>query len=262
MLRNILRLNSLSCLIFGIIMVFFHEQTLEHLGTREYHTLVYVLGLVLLVNTFHLIMASFRKNLIKGEVLYFSIGDLGWVILTFALILFSDVITTFYGLFSSISVALMVLIFSILQYSKAKKLPMDQISVSQALKTSKLKVWQKLSDFQNIHNIHPMVKDAIITNEQNSGIGAKRVCTFTDNSKVKEEVIGWQEGKLLEVEIKEINMPLDYLANKIEVFSDNITTTTVFRAKNIFAEILIGFFMRPLLIKRLNNVNKGFNTEK
>lgn len=243
-------------------MVFFYEQTIEHLGTKEYQALIYVLGFVLLVNTFHLIAASLRKNLIKSEVLYFSMGDLGWVILTFVLILFSDVITTSAGLISSIAVAMMVLVFSILQYLQAEKLPMDRITVSQPLKTSTLKVWQNLSDFQNIHKIHPMVKNAIITSEKRSGVGAKRVCTFTDNSKVKEEVVGWKEGKFLEVEIKEIDMPLDYLANKIEVFSDNITATTVFKAKNIFTEILIGFFMRPILIKRLNNVIAGFNEEK
>lgn len=259
MLSIILRLNSLSCLIFGIIMTFYFNESLKYLGTKEYQSLIFILGLVLLFNSVHLVFSSFRKKLIKGEILYFSLGDFIWVVLTFLLVTFTHVVTTQAGINIAIAVAIMVLVFSILQYKLASELPMDQISVAQTLKISKSKAWQNISNFKNIHKIHPMVKEAVIIGELDEGLGAKRLCTFNDDSQVREEVIGWQEGVLLEVEIKEMNMPIKYLANKIELDQDNITTTTTFKAKNLFAEILIGFIMRPLLVRRLQSVNSGFN---
>lgn len=261
MLRNILRLNAFSCLVFGSLFVFFHEGTYGFLKTQSLYFSVPSLGAILLIFAFHLIAASFRKDLIKGEVYYFSFGDFLWVFLSIALMSSTEIVTSHAGLWAGFLVALMVGGFGMAQLLLAKKLPKDKVSVSLPLKHSKEVLWSRLSDFENIDQHHPMVQESKLLNSSpKMGIGAKRQCTFQDGSQVHEEVVDWVEGEAFEVRVLGMNMPLSDLTNRVSITEDLITVSSSFRGKGFFSELLIGFLMRPLLKRKLKEVASGFNS--
>lgn len=122
MLRKILRVNALSCLVFGSLFVLKTPVVLSFLETKSLDFLISILGFTLLLFAIHLICASFRKLLIKNEILYFALGDILWVALTIILLLFSDITTSTRGVIASLLVALMVGAFGLMQMIYAKRI--------------------------------------------------------------------------------------------------------------------------------------------
>lgn len=84
-LRAVLRLNAASCLGFGLAAAFWPEATAAMLGTVP-AWLVRVAGLGLVANGGHLLLASARRNIMPGEVLWFTLGDLSWWLASLGLI--------------------------------------------------------------------------------------------------------------------------------------------------------------------------------
>lgn len=76
-LRFLLRLNAASCLSFGVLFVGRSERTAAFLGSMP-PQLLFGIGLGLLANGSHLLLAAGRQSLREGEVMWFSIGDLAW----------------------------------------------------------------------------------------------------------------------------------------------------------------------------------------
>ncbi|MCV6825783.1 MULTISPECIES: hypothetical protein [Halocynthiibacter] len=66
------------------------------------------LGIGLLANGVHLIVASRRKTVREFEVIWFSIGDFGWWLATLALIVTNFWITTTWGIAAAVIVATFV----------------------------------------------------------------------------------------------------------------------------------------------------------
>lgn len=85
-LRFILRLNALSCLIFGSLFLIGPTSVAAFLGTVP-RAMLAVVGAVLVLNGLHLIFASTRKHLIKNEILWFSSGDIIWWLASLGLVL-------------------------------------------------------------------------------------------------------------------------------------------------------------------------------
>lgn len=76
-LQLALRLNAASCLGFGAVFVLFAPGVSRLVGTVPVPVLL-ALGVLLLVNGGHLVLASLRTRPIWGEVLWFSLGDMTW----------------------------------------------------------------------------------------------------------------------------------------------------------------------------------------
>jgi len=89
----VLRLNAASCLGFGVLFAILPGEVSLMLGTAP-PSIVFGLGVVLLVNSGHLALASLRSRLIEAEVLWFSFGDMAWWIASLALIAAGVWITT------------------------------------------------------------------------------------------------------------------------------------------------------------------------
>lgn len=85
-LRVILRLNALSCLVFGSLFLIWPTSVALFLGTVPRAMLI-AIGGVLVLNGLHLIFASTRKHLMKHEILWFSSGDLIWWLASLGLVL-------------------------------------------------------------------------------------------------------------------------------------------------------------------------------
>ncbi len=59
------------------------------------------------------------------------------------------------------------------------------------------KIWQVLEDFSSVERFATTIKTSPIVNDKNSGLGAKRLCTFSDGSTLVEEIIDFQEDKVI-----------------------------------------------------------------
>jgi hypothetical protein len=86
-LASILALNAASCVVFGLLFLALPGGVAAFLGTPPAPAWVVAgLGVVLLVNGAHLAWAARQQRPRRALVLYFSGGDIGWVIATVALI--------------------------------------------------------------------------------------------------------------------------------------------------------------------------------
>ena len=113
-LRKTLLMNSVSCILFGLIFLIFPVHTNEFIGNNM-SWLTRVIGVILLFNGFHLIYASKRKSAICPEILYFVLGDFLWVLGTFVLIAMGIIITSTQGIVVSLIIATVVGTFGYLQ---------------------------------------------------------------------------------------------------------------------------------------------------
>lgn len=80
-LRFILRINAASCLLFGAAFALFPAVFAGWLGETPALALRLV-GVGLLGNGVHLVLAAARPVLRRGEVYWFSLGDLIWGVVT------------------------------------------------------------------------------------------------------------------------------------------------------------------------------------
>jgi len=79
-LATLLRLNAVSCLVFGALFVTAPGGVAAFIGVAP-GWVILALGLGLLVNGAHLLWAA-RRQPRCWEVRYFSLGDAAWVALT------------------------------------------------------------------------------------------------------------------------------------------------------------------------------------
>jgi len=91
-LATLLRLNALSCLLFGALFLVASGAVSAFLGGMPDWALR-GLGLVLALNGAHLLWAAGRRP--RGwEIRYFSLGDAAWVALTVAVLAAGAWVTT------------------------------------------------------------------------------------------------------------------------------------------------------------------------
>ena len=76
-LKNVLRINAASCIIFGILGILASSSVADFFGDPP-KWLVQATGAVLTMNGLHLILVSLRKTVKTWEIFYFSLGDLAW----------------------------------------------------------------------------------------------------------------------------------------------------------------------------------------
>ncbi len=103
-LRQMLRLNALSCLIFGALFAILPGTVVAVLGNPP-TGLVRAIGIGLLLNGLHLVLAAGRAQLRRGEVMWFSLGDLGWWTGSMALLASGVWVTTGLGIVLTAAVA-------------------------------------------------------------------------------------------------------------------------------------------------------------
>lgn len=106
-LRFVMRLNAASCVLFGLLFIVLPQAIAASLGQVP-QAIIVALGIGLLVNGAHLIVASRRSDLRKIEVIWFSLGDFGWWLTTLALIVADIWITTSSGIIVAVIVATVV----------------------------------------------------------------------------------------------------------------------------------------------------------
>lgn len=113
-LKKVLLLNSISCILFGLLFLFFPSSTSSFIGNNIVW-LIQVVGAILVINGLHLMYASKREKPVCPEVLYFILGDFLWVLGTIGLILGGLIITSTKGIIVSLIIAIMVATFGYMQ---------------------------------------------------------------------------------------------------------------------------------------------------
>jgi len=123
-LKNILKANAASCIIFGLLFIWAPIEIAKYLGGEDPmpELVLLTLGGVLMINGVHLIWASLQEEPNKFLILYFSFGDFLWMIATLVLIGLSLWITTPAGIIAAILIAIVVTVFGILQIIKRREM--------------------------------------------------------------------------------------------------------------------------------------------
>lgn len=123
-LKNILKANAASCIIFGLLFVWAPIEIATYLGGEDPmpELVLLTLGAVLMINGAHLIWASLQEEPNKFLILYFSFGDFLWAIGSAVLLLLGLWITTTIGIIATILIAVMVTLFGVLQIIKRREM--------------------------------------------------------------------------------------------------------------------------------------------
>ena len=119
-LSILMRTNAASCLIFGLLFLILPSEIATYLSSETpIPTIVLViLGIGLIINGGDLIQSSLKPIPTKSKILYFSIGDFIWAIVSISLVLLNIWITSKEGAIATLLVAFMVAIFGLLQMMK------------------------------------------------------------------------------------------------------------------------------------------------
>ncbi len=113
-LKATLLINATSCLVFGALFLIAPALVSEYLGEVP-NLAVQILGIVLIVNSVHLSFAAQRPSPYKLEIIWFSLGDFAWWLLTLGLIATGHWITTSNGVIVAAIIATGVAYLGILQ---------------------------------------------------------------------------------------------------------------------------------------------------
>jgi hypothetical protein len=121
-LKNVLKANAASCLIFGGILASIPESTARFLSEIDTapNLVLQILGVGLIIHGLHLLWASKQQNVKKKLIVYFSISDFIWVLMSLLLVISKIWITSKVGLTVTILVAVMVGYFGLMQWKTMK----------------------------------------------------------------------------------------------------------------------------------------------
>jgi len=208
-LRTVLRLNSFSCLVFGACFAAFPRSVNIYLaGTDRQHSVIAVLGYLLILNGMHLLLASFRRNIQRFEVVWFSLGDWIWVLATLILLLLNVLLTTLWGIVTSLTVSFLVFSFGLLQLSLLRLLGPHSVSVEVPFEGSAAAMWRALADFGNVDKFHPLVAKTELRSQQTCGLGAARHCWHRAGTEITETVVEWKDGEGFVVAHSDHKLPI------------------------------------------------------
>lgn len=131
------------------------------------------------------------------------------------------------------------------------------------IKSSKQKVWRKISNIVGLHSWLIDVKKTVYLSSKKRGVGAIREITFNDGNTIEEHVVAWQNGECFTY-VATDGLPLRaYVATiSIKAKSKNsvqLTWQSYLNSKKMtekeFSEFLV--FMRIFYEKSLTNLKSS-----
>ena len=125
------------------------------------------------------------------------------------------------------------------------------------------KAWSKISKITNLDWLDAQISTKFL-GEKKTGVGAKRLISFEDGSKVEEHVVGWKSKKYFSY-IAVSGLPLEAYHATISIEKDNnksvkVTWESYFASKSTknefdeFRKFLSNFYS-----KSLKNLKKEFS---
>ncbi|NQZ27167.1 MAG: SRPBCC family protein [Colwellia sp.] len=125
------------------------------------------------------------------------------------------------------------------------------------------KIWQVLEDFSSVEKFAATIKSSPIVNDISSGLGAKRLCTFTDGSSLVEEIIEYQEGQGYKMALSEFSLPLKSMQAEMRVKAIDANSCELYMSANFVVKAgplgwLLGqLIMRPVMKSVFKKVMTG-----
>ena len=127
----------------------------------------------------------------------------------------------------------------------------------------KQKVWQVMEDFSSVENFAATISSSPIVGDINSGVGAKRLCTFNDGSSLVEEIVGFQEGRGFKMTLSEYSLPLKSMQAEMKVREIDENSCEIYMSSEFVVKAgplgwLMGqFVMRPVMKSVFKKVMSG-----
>jgi hypothetical protein len=128
---------------------------------------------------------------------------------------------------------------------------MTHVTVERTVNLPSEQIWPILADFGGAYKFHPLVAHSPLIGDRTTGLGAQRRCEFYDGNHVTEEIVSWDEGRSMVVEITEGSMPLNCATAKIELSPAGPGKTTLLFSMNYEPKFgPLGWVMDKLMLKR------------
>ncbi|WP_299475971.1 SRPBCC family protein [uncultured Roseibium sp.] len=188
--RLFLGLNAAFSLLIGIDLVFAPAFAAEliFLEPAGWQSLVLrILGAGLIVFALDLILMATDRFVTKGQVLFISALDLGWVLGSGALLIFANQLFSGFGVAAIVAVAVFVAVFALGQYFGAQRIvaPLSQASVrsagekllasvSRTVAAPKDVVWKVMTDHPRYADVADNISKVEIV--AGNGEGMQRRC--------------------------------------------------------------------------------------
>ncbi len=115
------------------------------------------------------------------------------------------------------------------------------------------KIWQALEDYNSIEKFAMTIKSSASVNDINSGLGAKRSCTFNDGSSLVEEIIEYRSGQGYKMNISNHSMPLKSMQSEMKVTPINESSSEIYMSADFvvkggpFGWVMGQLVMRPIM---------------
>lgn len=112
-----MRANALSCIVFGLLFVLRPAEVATFSSSINPAPvwLILTVGIGLIVNGLDLIRASTQSRPGKLRIVYFSMADFAWAIISLVLMVANIWITSKAGIIAALIIGLMVTLFGALQ---------------------------------------------------------------------------------------------------------------------------------------------------
>lgn len=111
------------------------------------------------------------------------------------------------------------------------------------------KIWQVLENYSGVENFTATIKSSPIVGDIQSGLGAKRKCTFNDGSSLVEEIIEFNQGQGYKMELSEYSYPLKSMFAEMRVTKIDANTSEIFMSSEFIVKGgPLGWLMGTLLM--------------
>ena len=110
-----------------------------------------------------------------------------------------------------------------------------------------------MEDFSSVEKFATTIKSSPFINDINSGLGAKRLCTFNDGSSLVEEIIEFQNGQGFKMKLSEFSLPLKSMSAEMRVKEIDANSSELYMSSDFVVKAgplgwLMGFLlMRPMM---------------
>lgn len=114
-------------------------------------------------------------------------------------------------------------------------------------------IWQVLDNYGAIEKFALTIQSSETVGELQTGLGAKRKCTFNDGSSLVETITEYNQGQGYKMELSEHKMPVISMLSEMKVttINDNscvIYMSTDFEMKGgIFGKLMGALLMKPMM---------------
>lgn len=125
-----------------------------------------------------------------------------------------------------------------------------QVAQTLTVNVPAAKLWQVMDDFKSVENYAQTIQSSPIVGDIQSGLGAKRQCTFKDGSSLIETITEYTPGEGYTMELSDYSMPLKSMTAKVKVKAINEHASELYMSsKFIVKGGPLGWLMGTLLMK-------------